>query len=783
MADDFRLAPLKRILEKVNSLAKQTHALSDDALRAKTAVFRERLQKGESENALLPEAFAVAREAAERVLGMYPYDVQVLGAVALHRGKIAEMKTGEGKTLTAVLPLYLSALSGKSCILVTMNDYLAVRDGNNLAPLYAFLGLRAAVGVPENPAQRFSAAQKRKIYAADVVYTTNGALGFDYLLENLAPSVEETYLRPFHYCIIDEADAVLLDSAHMPLVISGAPRVQSNLYRQADDFVSTLKRERDYTVDDDSAFLTEKGVAYAEAYFSADNLFNASEADRMRHIMLALKAHATMERDRDYIRDEDGIRLLDRSGGGRILENTKLRGGVHQAIEAKEHVKITQETRAMASITFQDFFRLFPRVAGMTGSAEHNRREFREIYGLDVLRIPTDRPVIRRDFPDVVCSTRRDQITRALAEVQALYENRQPVLMFTDSIATSEQVSAMLLQKGIPHNVLNAHNTAREAMIIAEAGKPGAVTVATGVAGRGTDIRLRGEAKERGGLALIGVGRMENRRMEMQARGRSGRQGDPGFSRFYVSPDDEVVKKNGAGWFERYRDDPERDRSHLSTGRLARLIASAQRTSEEHAQEQRQRTMQFGRSMRRQREVIYRMRRSVLSGDTVSGEHLARIAEQVIDAFLDSSDRLPDRYALSRFILDNISYRIEALPEEDLLSGRDQQKQYLMSLFSDMLDAQFMRCGTVSASETFVRMMTLKAIDEAWIEQVDYLQQLRIAISGRSFAGHDPILEYHREAHRSFRKMQDAVMRAMIRNILLSDITYRQGGSMQVVLP
>ena len=783
MADDFRLAPLKRILEKVNRLAKQTHALSDDALRAKTAAFRERLQKGENESALLPEAFAVAREAAKRVLGMYLYDVQVLGAIALHRGKIAEMKTGEGKTLTAVLPLYLSALSGKSCILVTMNDYLAVRDGNDLAPLYAFLGLRVAVGVPENPAQRFSAAQKRKIYAADVVYTTNGALGFDYLLENLAPSVGETYLRPFHYCNIDEADAVLLDSAHMPLVISGAPRVQSNLYRQADDFVSTLKRERDYTVDAESAYLTEEGVAYAEAYFAVDNLFDASEAERMRHIMLALKAHAIMERDKDYIRDEGGIRLLDRAGGGRILEHTKLRGGIHQAIEAKEHVKITQETRSVASITFQDFFRLFPRVAGMTGTAQHNRRELREIYGLDVLRIPTNEPVIRRDFPDVVCSTRKEQIARALAEVQALNENRQPVLMFTDSIATSEQVSAILLQKGIPHNVLNAHNVAREAMIIAEAGKPGAVTVATGVAGRGTDIRLQGEAKEHGGLALIGVGRMENRRMEMQARGRSGRQGDPGFSRFYVSPDDEVVKKNAAKWFERYRDDPKLDRSHLPAGRLRRLIAAAQRRGEELEREQRRMTMRYGRSMCRQREVIYHMRSGVLSGDTVSKDQLAQIAEQVIDAFLDSSDRLPDRYALSRFILDNISYRIDALPAEDLLLSRDQQKRYLMSLFSDMLSAQLGRCGTVSASETFVRMMTLKAIDEAWIEQVDYLQQLRIAISGRNFAGHDPIQEYHREAHRSFRKMQDAVKLTMIRNILLSDILLFPDGSMRVVLP
>ena len=782
MRDELRLMPLKRILARINRLADPMRGLSDEALSAKTAAFRERLARKESEDALLPEAFAVAREAARRVLGMFPYDVQVLGAIALHRGMIAEMKTGEGKTLTAVLPLYLSALSGKSCILVTMNDYLAIRDGRDLAPLYDFLGLKVAVGVPENPGVRFTAKEKRDIYAADVVYTTNGTLGFDYLIENLAPSREETYLRPFHYCIIDEADSVLLDSAHTPLVISGAPRVQSNLYAQADDFVTTLTPERDYRVEEEHVFLTDEGVRYAERYFAADNLFAADQADMMRHIMLALRAHATMERDRDYIADEDGIRLLDRSSG-RLLELTKLRGGQHQAIEAKEHVTITRETRSMASITFQDFFRLFPRIAGMTGSALYNRRELKEIYGVDVLGIPTNRPVRRRDLKDVVCRSKTEQIARATDEVCALHERKQPVLMITDSIGTSEQVSRILLKKGIPHNVLNAYHTAREVMIIAEAGRESAVTVATAVAGRGTDIRLQGEAGENGGLALIGVGRMANRRQETQARGRSGRQGDPGFSRFYVSPDDDVVTKNGADWFEKYREDPSADRSRLPAGRLARLIRNAQRTSEENAGSERQMTMRFGRSMRRQREVIYAMRSGVLEGETVPTEVLLSIQEKVIDRFLASSDRTPDTYAVGRFILDHISYRMEELPQVQHTRNREAVRRYLRSLSTEMLHRQLARCGSEERAREFVRMMTLKAIDEAWIEQVDYLQQLRLAISGRSFAGHDPVQEYHKEAHRSFAKMEDAVRRGMMRNILLSDIGDAVNGTLQVVLP
>ena len=777
--DRLRLRPLKRILDRVNAHAEAMREASDEELRSKTAQFKARFQRGETLDALLPEAYAAAREACRRVLGMYPYDVQVLGAAALHRGQIAEMKTGEGKTLTAVMPLYLNALTGRSCILVTMNEYLAARDGAMLRPVYEYLGMRSAVGVPPVPGRKLNAEQKRRIYGSDIVYTTHGSLGFDYLIENLAGSRKDRFLREFYYCIVDEADSVLLDSAQTPLVISGAPRVRSNLYGEAENLVSLLSPERDYVRDeDDAVWLTEEGVRRAERFYGIPNLFAKEESERMRHIVLALRAHALYEKDRNYLVDEGQVKLLD-SVSGRVLESTKLRGGQHQAIEAKEHLRLTPETRAMASITYQDFFRLFPKLAGMSGSAADERRELKETYRTAVVSIPTHRPMLREDLPDVVCASRAEQLRKAVDEIGQLYGRGEPVLVFADSIRTSQLVSDQLLERGIPHNVLNAYNTAREAMIIAEAGHPYAVTVATAVAGRGTDIRLQEDAAQRGGLAVIGIGRMAGRRQEVQARGRSGRQGDPGFSRFYISPEDEVAEKCGAGWLEKYRS----GQKGTTLLRLGRAVNAAQRISEEQARAARQMTAKFGRTMLRQRQVIYRMRDEVLEGKAVSGERLLEIAAEVNGRFLDECGTALSRHRILRWVLDQITYRVDTYPVPRDLPTREGAERYLARTSGEVLEAQKERLGGPEAVNEFLCAMTLKAIDEAWIEQVDYLQQLRLSIMGRGYAGRDPVLEYHKEAYRAFSRMEYEIRKNMMRNILLGEIVVTGNRKWKVIMP
>lgn len=778
--NDRKLIPIYRTLKKVNALKSEMMSLDDSSLKERVANCRDAIQKHGRTNALLPVVYAATREASRRVLEMEPYDVQLLGAIALHRGKIAEMKTGEGKTLTAALPLVLNALTGESAFLVTMNDYLAARDAAQLTPLYNFLGLSCASGVSED-GSRIPQAKKKGIYDSDIVYTTHSALGFDYLIHNLASTKEERFLRPFSYCIIDEADAVLLDSAHTPLVISGAPRVQSNLYEQADDFVSMLAEGRDYEQGDDneSVFLTEEGVRRAERFFRTENLFADSEAERMRHIILALRAHVSYRRDEQYILTGGTVVLLD-SASGRVLENTKLRSGQHQAIEAKEHTPLSPDTRAIASITYQDFFALFPHVSGMTGSAMHDSSEMKEIYHLDVVQIPTNRPKQRIDHPDLVFETADEQIQSAVTEITSLYEKGQPVLVIVDNISTTDLVSAALLEREIPHNVLNAHNVSYEARIIAEAGRPGAVTVATSIAGRGTDIKLSGNAKELGGLAVIAIGRMDNERQETQVRGRSGRQGDPGFSRFYVSLEDDIFEEYGLTEAER-----EKGIKHTnSRRRMLSRTKKAQRNCARARREQRRLTMRTGKSMRRQRDVIYAMRNEVLDGGTISPERLKRYFGEVIDSFLDTITSYPaKRAAVSRFVMDHICYRMEGIEDESVLNSRASLRSYLTEYASRELESQMSQAGNDAMAESFLNLMTLKAIDTAWIEQVDYLQQLRLTVSGRAFAGRDTVREYHNEAYVSFSKMEREMKRSIMRNILLGIFRRDETGNLNVIVP
>ncbi|MDR3068240.1 MAG: DEAD/DEAH box helicase, partial [Cellulomonas sp.] len=526
----------RRLVARVSSYQDAMRALSDAQLGDKTRQFRERIDSGEPLDHLLPEAYAAVREAALRVVGKFPYENQVLAAVVMHQGDIAAMKTGEGKSLTATLPLYLNALTGRGAMLVTVNGYLARRDAEEFRPVFEFMGLRLAIGVPEAGAADFTASQKRDIYAADVVYSTSDKLGFDYLLEHLVGTSEEKYLRPFNYVLIDEADAILLDLAQMPLVISGSPRVQSNLYPLADAFVATLRDGIEYEYDQSTGVvtLTEDGIAAGNRFFRVPNIYDPEYFQLNRHIQLALRARTNFEPMRDYMVMGGSLVLLS-SVTGRLLEGNKLQGGLHQAIEGREGLEITTENRAMASVTYQNLFLMFDRMGGMTGTAKGSEKELLKTYGTQVVEIPTYRPVVRVDEPDVVVATIEEKERLVLDYLEEVRQTGRPILLTTSSVSSSVKFSQYLLDRGIEHNLLNALSEAKEAAMIREGGRKGAITVATLIAGRGTDIKVEAEAKELGGLVIVGAEKFPNQRVEGQVRGRAGRQGDPGSSRFYAS--------------------------------------------------------------------------------------------------------------------------------------------------------------------------------------------------------------------------------------------------------
>lgn len=778
--NQLQLHHLYRILNKVNDRREEMEALSDAELSAKTEQFRGRIRQGATLDELLPEAFAAIREAARRVLGKFPYDVQVLGGIALHQGKIAEMKTGEGKTLVATMPLYLNALSGESCILVTTNSYLAARDGEELRPLYRFMGLSEAVGVAKEEGGQLSNAQKKAVYASDIVYTTNDTLAFDYLFENLESSAKGRYLRGMHYVIVDEADSVLLDSAQIPLIVSGMPRVQSNLFGIADYFVTTLEKDLDYASEDKNVWLTASGIRKAERFFSIrrHGLYTPEHEDLVRHIVLALRAHEIIKKEERYIVRDGEVCLLDEKTG-RVQPGTKLRCGQHQALEAKEHVEITKESRAVASVTYQSFFNMYEKVAGMTGTGADDADEFRQIYGLETVIIPTRKKIERKDLPDVVYPTLTLQLQAALSEVLEIHEKEQPVLVIASSIRMSDLFSRMLLEKSIPHNVLNAYNTAKEAAIIREAGRKGAVTVATAVAGRGTDIRPGDGVRELGGLAIIGIGMMVNRRQELQGRGRSGRQGDPGFSRFYLSLDDEVVTEYGRKWLASYR----RGSGRIRSPRVIRAVHEAQKVASDMARASRKATKDFGESAEKQRGLIYAERDRVMKKVPLEDSYYLDLEKKVIGDFLDHLGHLPDADDAVRFVLDNISYEFGGFPGKEELGTRERAERYLLSCAEAALRQKKAELGNAAVLEKYYRLMTLHAIDQAWVEQVDYLQQLRQVISGRQYARHNVRFIYPQEAYRGFEKMKKQICAGILRNILLGEPVWGENGSLRVLYP
>lgn len=759
------------LLGKVKEECKKVKELSDYELKNKTIEFKNRLSKGETTDDLLPEAFAVCCEADYRVLGMFPFDVQILGGIALHLCYLAEMNTGEGKTLTATMPLYLNGLTGKSSILVTANEYLAIRDAEEMGKVYEFLGLSVKAGVTRDTNEHLNNDQKKEIYAADIVYTTHGSLGFDYLLNNLVHSKEDRFMRELYYVIIDEADSVLLDSASMPLVISGSPRVQSNLYGITDFFVTTLVEDEHYIVEDNKVWLTDKGIQYAQRYFRIENLYSKENFDVLRHVVLALRAHYLMDKDVDYVVTDSGeIVLLDKSTG-RKMNGMKLRGGSHQAIEEKERLKLSQEQRSVASITYQNLFNLFPKMSGMSGTIADGKDELLEVYHKQVVVIPPNKPMARKDLPDKYFKTSEEQFDAVIKETVKRHNTGQPVLLIASLISDTEMLSKLLVQENIEHSVLNANNAFWEAEIIKEAGQRNVVTVATSMAGRGTDIRLGSGVKELGGLCVLGIGRMNNTRDERQARGRAGRQGEPGVSIFYTSLEDDVCEILGDDFLEKYI---EKDK-HISKRRIKKLINKSQKIKSESSVFQRKNAVDYDSVMQRQRTIMYKTRNDLLDGKSLDENYLLSICEDNIKDFVKSNKKL-DSYAVHRYVLDNLSYRLQEMDE-----STKNQKDYLIQYSKMAFNNKKKSLG--DRFSEYCRLCTLRALDDGWVEEVDYLQQLQAAISGRSSAQRNLLFEYQREARISFEDMEKSIKKAMIRNILLGEVSFGKDNEMIILYP
>ncbi|KIX90245.1 preprotein translocase subunit SecA [Staphylococcus microti] len=768
-----RLKRIYKRLRQVNAYSETFRQLSDEALKAKTTEFRQRLADGASLSSLLPEAYAVIREASQRVLGMYPKDVQVLGAIVLHDGNIAEMQTGEGKTLTATLPLYLNGLTGKGAYLITTNDYLARRDCEEMTPLFEWLGLSIALGFVEDPEYEYMPGEKRAMYEYDIIYTTNGRLGFDYLIDNLADSKEAKFLPPLYFGIIDEADSIVLDSAQTPLVISGAPRVQSNLFGITKTFVETLEEDIHYAVNkkEKAIWLTPEGITRANAYFGIDNIYDTPYFDLIRNINLALRARHMFEANLDYFVYNGEVVLIDRVTG-RMLPGTKLQSGLHQAIEAKEGVEISEDRSAMATITFQNFFRQFDVFSGMSATSKLGEKEFFDLYGKVVVQIPTDKPIKRIDYADRVFKDLTAKNNAIIERVCTLHKKQRPVLLITRTAEAAEYFSMQFFDRHIPNNLLIAQNVAKEAQMIAEAGQLGAVTVATSMAGRGTDIKLAEGVEELGGLAVIVSEHMENSRVDRQLRGRAGRQGDPGSSQIYISLEDYVVQRWGKsklldkGQLDRIDADTF-ENSRLFQQQVKHIVARAQRVSEEKGTTTREMNNEYEKSLSAQREIIYAERDRVLDQEQLHGDQLMALAQDVFQRDYDVH-RLNQIDHLYAYIYRYISFQYRGDFSGIDLADKQAVVAHLLTLFKKRLAAQYEVIGNDYMFNRFIQKAILKAIDSRWIQQVDDLQQLRSSINNRQNGKRNAIFEYHRVALASFEAMREAVKVHIVHNLCQS---------------
>lgn len=760
--------------DQIESLAADFDRLSDEELKAKTVEFRNRLEKGETLEDILPEAFATVREAAKRVLGLYPFPVQLMGGIALHEGNIAEMKTGEGKTLTATMPVYLNALAGKGVHVVTVNEYLASRDADEMGELYRWLGMTVGLNLNSK-----SSEEKREAYLADITYTTNNELGFDYLRDNMVVYKTDMVLRPLHFAVLDEVDSILIDEARTPLIISGQANRSTSFYSRCDFFVKGLKEEEDYTIDVQSKSInfTEEGIDKAEQAFRVENLYDVNNQELVHHLDQSLRANYIMIRDHDYVIDEEQVKIVDQFTG-RIMDGRRYSDGLHQAIEAKEGVEVQKETKTMATITFQNFFRMYNKLAGMTGTAKTEEEEFRDIYNMNVIAIPTNRPLIRDDRDDIIYPTLESKFRAVVEDIKERYEAGQPVLVGTVAVETSEYISHLLTKNGIPHEVLNAKNHFREADIIINAGQPGSITIATNMAGRGTDIKLGPGVREAGGLAVIGTERHESRRIDNQLRGRAGRQGDPGVSQFYLSLEDDLMKRAGSDAIQQAleRLKIEGDDAIIQSRMISRQIESAQERIEGNNFDTRRNVLRYDDVMREQREVIYSQREEVIMEDESLNYVTIPMIQRTIDRTVDTATQAQDRsewnlqhlldFTQTTLLRDKDSVTIEDFEGKTAAEIREM----LQRLAKDNYNHQKEIVDNEEMFLEFEKVVVLRVVDQQWTDHIDEMDQLRQGIGLRSYGQSDPLVEYQAEGLRLFEEMIGDVEHDVTRLILKSQI-------------
>ena len=772
--DKRELRRLGKLADKVIALESQMAALEDADFPVKTEEYKARYAKGESLDSLLPEAFALVREGAKRVLGLFPYKVQIMGGITLHDGNIAEMRTGEGKTLTATMPVYLNALSGDGVHVVTVNEYLASRDAREMGELYNFLGLTVGLNLTG-----MSSEEKRAAYASDITYSTNSELGFDYLRDNMVVYKSQMVQRPLNYAVVDETDSILIDEARTPLIISGQAEKSTVLYQRADMFVKGLKEEEDYTIDltSKTISLTDEGINKAEQTFRLPNLYDVDNSALVHHIDQALRANYIMLRDIDYVVDEGKVKIVD-GFTGRIMEGRRYSDGLHQAIEAKEGVEVENESKTMATITYQNYFRMYRKLSGMTGTAKTEEEEFREIYNMNVIAIPTNRPIQRIDGHDLIYPSLRSKFRAVVKDIKQRHEAGQPILVGTVAVETSELLSNMLREEGIPHEVLNAKNHFKEAEIIMSAGQRGAVTIATNMAGRGTDIKLGKGVKELGGLCVIGTERHESRRIDNQLRGRSGRQGDPGATQFYLSLEDDLMKRFGgekmqAIW-ERLNLTDEEDDNFIQSKMLTRQVESSQKRVEGNNYDTRKSVLEYDEVMREQREIIYSQRLQIIneekSLEKVTKGMIRRTIHRVVEShtltdqkewnlegivdFAHNSICAPDELSISDLEGKTAAEIEEILYEKAMEIYKEKQEQ--LNGDNQMLE--------------FEKVVILRVVDRKWTDHIDDMDQLRQSVGLRGYAQIDPLTEYQTEGYERFQQMIAAIDYDVTRILMKSQI-------------
>ena len=763
--DQRAFKKIKKKAVKVLDYEEEMKKLSDEELKAKTQYFKDQIQNnGKTVDDILPEAFAVCREAAKRVIGQFPYPVQVFGATVLNEGDVAEMKTGEGKTLTATMAVYLNALEGKGVHVVTVNEYLASRDAEWMGQIYRFLGLTVGVNLREK-----DTAGKQEAYKCDITYTTNSELGFDYLRDNMATRPQDRVLRGLHFAIVDEADSILIDESRTPLIISGGSGITANSYVTADRFVKSLRKDKDFTYDikKKSCTLTDKGVDKVEAAFGIENLYDPQYSDLVHRIHQALKANFTMQKDVEYMVSNDEILLID-SFTGRVLQGREYSDGLQQAIQAKEHVTIKPETITLATITYQNFFRLYDKLSGMTGTAKTEEEEFRKIYNMRVIQIPTNRPVQRIDDVDLVFGNSNARFKALVEEVKKRHATGQPILIGTASVEKSEIVDKLLTEAGLPHDVLNAKNHAREAAIIAEAGKKGAITIATNMAGRGTDIKIDDEVKKLGGLAVLGTERHESRRIDNQLRGRSGRQGDPGYSRFFVSLDDELMQRFGSDnlqrLFGKMGDEP------LESSMVTKAITTAQKKVEGQNFDTRKNLLDYDDVLRQQREIMYKQRDTILFSDSIFDsiqKYFERAAEGLVSESIVEIDqeKVVDETKLIKLVEPKYLAPGTINPTDFHQIPADEATDFLATIMYKIYLKK--RKGWSDDVANYVeKTVTLQQVDKNWTKHIDTMSKLRESIYLRSYANSNPLQAYTNEGYDLFNKMALTISDEVVNNLL-----------------